>query len=33
MKAKLFGASTKWWEIIIGGILLAAPFIAIMASM
>ncbi len=33
MKKRLFGYEAKWYEIIIGGILLAAPFIAILASM
>lgn len=30
---RLFGESTRWWEIILGGVLIAAPFIAILAEM
>ena len=33
MRTKLFGYNAKWYEIIIGGALIAAPFIAILASM
>jgi len=33
MKDKMFGKGTKWWEILVGSVAIAAPFIAILASM
>ena len=33
MKQRLFGYNAKWWEILVGSAAIAAPFIAILASM